>query len=155
MVAVAISGFLAAILGTSLSQTIAMSTAAENRLKGSDIAQELLERIKDEPYASLPTSGIYHVQVYSDDGVVVGAQPFQAHPLLMDLNLNNYEWSTAAKANRLRGPSPNGYATASVTFAPGPSTTSTSITVISTWQESTATRNISITTVLSQFGMHD
>lgn len=154
MVAIAVSGFLAAVLGTSLGQTIATSTAAENRLKSADIAQELIERIRDEPYSfPLPTNGTYAVPVYSDDGVVSGVQPFQQQPLLMDLN--NYAWSAAAKANRLKGPSPNGFATASATFAPGPSTTSIAVSVTVSWAEQTAQRSTTISTLVSQYGMHD
>jgi len=45
IVAVAITGFLAAMMGARLAQLLAMSTLSENQLKAEAVAQELLDRV--------------------------------------------------------------------------------------------------------------
>jgi type II secretory pathway pseudopilin PulG len=157
--AVAITGFLAAIMSTSLSQTLASSVAAENRMTATHIAQELLDRIRDCPYSDLPTTGAYKIQVYSDDGITPQSNPpFAQYPLLMDVTSGNYTWSPGAQANRLMGtsPSPIPYATATVTFTPPVSpSTSIGVSINVSWTEGTANRSLVVTSTVSQYGMHN
>jgi type II secretory pathway pseudopilin PulG len=164
MVAVAISGFLAAILGASLASTISTTNKAENESSAQLVAQEILERLRRTPFTNLESclNTTKTVQVYSDDGNLPnGSQPFQVNeangsslPLLMDVA--NYSWSQPVLSNRFIGPSSSGYATASVSFSPAyGSTTAVLATVTVTWLELSSQKSISASTVISQYGVHE
>jgi len=158
IVAVAISGFLAVIMGVSLTQLLATSTGSENQLKAQDVAQELLDRMRRTPYGLVSSANtIYSVQMYSDDGVVPnGAMPFQITPLLCDVG--QLTWSGASLANRFRGPGPSGYATATVATQPFSTNNAHNATLISitiTWMENQSQRSFVLESVISNDGIHN
>ena len=137
-------------MSTSLSQTLATSVATENRMTATQIAQELLDRVRDCPFSSLPTAGPqYPVPVYSDDGITVGPSPppFAQYPLLMDVTSGNY-----GLVSRGAGPtgSPFKVRTATphlspATFAQGaPPQLPVLVTINITWTEGTAKRSLAL-----------
>lgn len=155
IVAVAMSGVLAVMMGASLAQLMATSSMSENQLKAEDVAQELLDRIRRTPYGLISgTTNTYTVQMYSDDGVVPNAaMPFQSTPLLCDVS--QYTWSNASLANRFRGPGPNGYATATANLQPYSSAHSaTQATITVTWAENQSVRSFVLASVISNDGIH-
>jgi type II secretory pathway pseudopilin PulG len=163
--AVSISGYLAVILGTSLAQTLATTVKTENRLKGQDIASELIDRVRQCPYSQLTPpvatmSYVYNVKVYAgtgptDDGITLnGALPFQSVPLLID-ETQGLTWNIAATSNYLKGPSPNGYATATVVLTPNTSANDAiNVTTTVNWIETNATQQFTTVTVISRNGIH-
>jgi type II secretory pathway pseudopilin PulG len=165
IVAVAMSGFLAVIMGASLAQLMATSTQSENQLKAQDVAQEMLERIRSTPYSLLAqelnsgqlTSGQpYTVPMYSNDGVTA-TLPFQNSPLLCDFS--QYTWSNASSNNTFRGPSPNGNAMATVQLQPFSSNGAHNallVTITITWSETnqTVNRQYVLTSVITGDGIH-
>jgi type II secretory pathway pseudopilin PulG len=156
IVAVAMTGILAVMMGTSLAQLMATSTLSENQLKAGEVAQELLDRIRRTPYGLISaTTNNYTVQMYSDDGVVPnGVLPFQTTPLLCDVS--QYTWSNASLANRFRGPGPNGYATASASLQPySAAHSATQATITVTWAENQSVRSFVLESVISNGGMHE
>lgn len=145
LVALAVSGFLAAVMGASLSETMQTSSGAQNQLMAADIAQELIDRVRNTAFGNLPPNGTYLAHTDSDDGVIVGPYSFQQEPTLMDVA--NLTWTNRTLNNRFRG-------TANVVLADGPTSDTRRVTVTIAWREQSATRTYSQSTIIASSGVH-
>lgn len=152
LVALAISGFLAVALASSLSEQMRASTTTERQTKAAQLAQEVLERFR-QTAQNLPPYGTYPIQVNSDDGVVVGPYWFQKRPLSVDhtnLDYPGYLGSTTS----------NGVQSVNATLSQGLTASTSLITVTVTWVEGTATKSaafsatLSKTPIASEAGIH-
>lgn len=142
LVALAISGFLAVALASSLSEQMRASSSTERQAKAAQLAQETLERFR-QTTQSLPPYGTYPIQVNSDDGVTVGPYWFQSRPLSVDhtaLNYPGYLGSTTS----------NGVQSVIATLSPGVTSSTSLITVTVTWTEGTASKSAAFATTLSK-----
>ncbi len=150
--ALAISGFLAVILGASLSSTMRFSSGAQNQLMAADVAQELLDRFRDyyvQNLYSVP-NGVYAVHLDSNDGVTPSNYPFALTPLRFDVTNLTYQGQTLASSfgGSLVG-------TVNVTLANGPNpATDRLVTVNVNWAENQAIRTYSLSTIITQYGTH-
>lgn len=61
--AIAISGFLAVVMSASLAETIRVASKTENKLLSAAIGSEIIERVRNVPYSSLPSEGLHNVRV--------------------------------------------------------------------------------------------
>ena len=159
IVAIAMSGLLAVVLGTSLSANLSFSSGAQNQLIAADIAQELVDRFRDYPGQILPSTtwipdGTYPVHVDSDDGVIVNPNfPAAVSPLIFDVT--NLTFQTLTLSSRFRSGTASTINVALVTLPNGSSPpTDRSITITVQWQEKTALRTYTLTTIVDQWGIH-
>lgn len=58
MVAVALTGIVLGVLGTSLAQLMALQSTSQNRLIAGILAKEVVERLRATPFDSLPPAGV-------------------------------------------------------------------------------------------------
>lgn len=161
LVALAISGMLAAVMGSSVSQTKSISNRTENGLVATMIAQQVFERLRSVPFDNLPSVGTPHaIRVNlgdsSDPTSYEANQPMLGRPLMIDgTNLlwlvgdpsspiPSYKFRGSVNLQIIDGPVAGGVA---------PVTKTATVTV--TWEDNTANapHSVQITRMLSRFGI--
>lgn len=141
LMALAISGFLAVALAASLSEQLRTSTGADNQVAAAEMAHVVIERFR-QTSKSLPPFGKYQIPVTNSDGVT-GSLWFQARPLRIDRANLDYPGVPEPSEN---SPTPVVFAT----LAPGPTATTSLLTVDVSWMESAANKNAVYSTLLSK-----
>lgn len=144
LVALAISGFLAVALSASLSEQMRVTTGAENQLKAAEVANQVIERIR-ESSLPLPNYGSYDIPIDSDDAY--GGQFFQTRPLCFDMSKFNYP---NIIGDQFIGNGPNGHAVVTATISPGSTDTTTLLTVSVAWIENQANKTSQFVTTISK-----
>jgi len=164
MVAVALSGFLAIIMGNSLAEILAASAKLDSRLKGQDITGLLVDRLRHTPYSTLKaaTSATpYFVEVYTDDGTSLNsAQPFvvdpgTSKPLPCLMDTTSLEWASTALNSRLKGTSPNNLATAEILLTTTPlASDAVTATITVDYVENKTVKQYKSIALISRNGIH-
>jgi type II secretory pathway pseudopilin PulG len=142
---VIISGILSAAIVNGMSQAHRASSSSQNQVIAAAIAQEVIDSARNMPYNTLQTFvGTHDLVVNSGSGLT--PPPVFPRPLMQDRN--SLIWSSKAANNDFD-------ATVTETIAAGPVANTLQVTVLVTWKENTGgSRTFTMTTLVSQFGIH-
>jgi hypothetical protein len=159
IMAIAASGVLSAALVSSMAESEKLSSAGQNQIIASAIAQEQIDNARNTSYGDLEawagdhSPGINRSQdgdftfcEHGACGVGVGNCRLNRRPLQID---NQDEaWSDAAEANRFQG-------TLQETIAAGPYPDTLRVTIAVNWKEGNANKNYTLVTLISKDGIHN
>ncbi|MBA3856433.1 MAG: hypothetical protein C0507_05930 [Cyanobacteria bacterium PR.3.49] len=108
--AIFISGLLAVVLSSSLSEVIRLTTKTDRAVLAATAAQEIIDRIRSTPFHELPSSGTYDIQVNLGDSDSVQVSPsggfIAQRPAMLDGTKLTWQASPSSgtlPSNRFRG----------------------------------------------------